>query len=63
MEDWSVEKNIHLSLETIDLDDYDTEMTDQLFRNKDVEEDCVLSEDEISKFDFLLSPLSLIFLI
>ena len=26
-------------------------MTDELFRNEDVEEDCVLSEEEISSFE------------
>ena len=45
----SVEENIQFSLETIDLDE-DIDMTDELFRNKDVEEDCVLSEEEISSF-------------
>ena len=41
MADGSVEKNIRFSLEAIDLDK-DIEMTDELFRNEDVEEDCVL---------------------
>ena len=60
MADQSVEKNIQFSLEAIDLDE-DIEMTDELFCNEDVEEDCVLSEEDISSFDFLLSPFSFIF--
>ena len=60
MADQSVEKNIQFSLEAIDLDE-DIEMTDKLFCNEDVEEDCVLSEEDISSFDFLLSPFSFIF--
>ena len=35
------------SLETIDLDE-DIEMTDELFRNEDVEEDCVLLVETLS---------------
>ena len=46
----SVEENIQFSLEAIDLDQ-DIEMTDELFRNEDVQEDCVLSEEEISSFE------------
>ena len=60
MADQSVEKNIQFSLEAIDLDE-DIEMTDELFCNEDVEEDCVLSEEDISSFDLLLSPFSFIF--
>ena len=44
MENGSVEENIQISLETIDLDE-DIEMTDELFRNEDVEEDCTVSGD------------------
>ena len=51
MANGSVEKNIQFSLEAIDLDE-DIEMTDELFRNKNVEEDCVLSEKETSSLDF-----------
>ena len=51
MANGSVDKNIQFSLEAIDLDE-DIEMTDELFRNKDVEEDCVLSEKETSSLDF-----------
>ena len=49
MANGSVEENIQFSLETIDLDE-DIDMTIELFRNEDVEEDCVLSEEEISSF-------------
>ena len=56
----SAEKNIQFPLETIDFDE-DIEMTDELFRNDDVEKDCVLSEEKISSFNLLLSPSSLIF--
>ena len=47
MENGSVEENIQISLETIDLDE-DIEMTDELFRNEDVEEDCVLLVETLS---------------
>ena len=50
MANGSVEENIQFSLEAIDLD-ADIEMEDELFRNKDVDEDCVLSEEEISSFE------------
>ena len=53
-------KNIQFSLETIDFDE-NIEMTNELFRNDDVEKDCVLSEEKISSFIFLLSPSSFIF--
>ena len=49
-------KNIQFSLEAIDLDK-DIEMTDELFRNEDVEEDCALWEEEISSFDFFVISL------
>ena len=62
MADQSVEKNIQFSLEAIDLDE-DIEMTDELFCNEDMEEDCVLSKEDISSFDFLISPFYLSFLI
>ena len=48
MADGSVEENIQFSLEAIDLDE-DIEMTDELFRNEDVVEDCALSEEEKKK--------------
>ena len=51
MVDGSVEKNIQFSLEAIDLNE-DIEMTDELFRNEDVEEDCIVSEKETSSLDF-----------
>ena len=50
MADGSVEENIQFSLEAIDLDE-GIEMADELFCNEDVEEDCVLSEEEISSFE------------
>ena len=62
MADQSVEKNIQFSLEAIDLDE-DIEMTDELFCNEDMEEDCVLSKEDISSFDFLIFPFYLSFLI
>ena len=49
MANGSVEEDIQFSLEAIDLDE-DIEMIDELFCNEDVEEDCVLSEEEISSF-------------
>ena len=54
MADGSVVENIQFSLEVVDLDE-DIEMTDGLFCNEDVEEDCVVPEEEISSFDFDLS--------
>ena len=55
----NVEENIKFSLEAIDLDE-DIEMTDELFCNRNVNEDFTLSEKEI--FDlFFLSPFSFIF--
>ena len=54
--DGRIEKNIHFSLEAIDLDE-DIDMTDWLFHNEDVEEDCVLPEEEISIFDFFIISL------
>ena len=45
MTDGSLEENIQFSLKAIDLDE-DIETTDELLRNEDVEEDCVLSEEE-----------------
>ena len=48
MADGSVEENIQFSLEAIDLDE-DIEMTDELFRNEYVVEDCALSEEEKKK--------------
>ena len=45
MADASVEENTQFSLEVIDLDE-DIELTDVLFCNQDVEEDCALSEEE-----------------
>ena len=45
MANGSVEENIQFSLEAIDLDE-DIEMI-----NEDVEEDCVLSEEEISSLE------------
>ena len=63
MADGSVEENIQFSLEAIDLDE-DIEMTDELFRNEDVVEDCALSEEEKKKKKtktvFSLSPFSFI---
>ena len=56
MADGSVEKNIRFSLEAIDLDK-DIEMTDELFRNEDVEEDCALSEKETASFDLFIISL------
>ena len=50
MANGSVEEKIQFSLEAIDLDE-DINMTDELFRNEDVEEDCILSEKEISSFE------------
>ena len=50
MADGSVEENIQFSLEAVDLDE-DIEMANELFCNEDVEEDCVLSEQEISSFE------------
>ena len=50
MADGSAEENIQFSLEAIDLDE-DIEMADELICNKGVEEDCVLSEEEISIFE------------
>ena len=50
MADGSAEENIQFSLEAIDLHE-DIEMADELICNKDVEEDCVLSEEEISIFE------------
>ena len=41
MADRSVEENIQFSLEAINLNE-GVEMIDELFRNEDVEEDCVL---------------------
>ena len=32
-------------------------MTDELFRNEDVEEDCIVSEKETSSLDFLVISL------
>ena len=52
MTDRSAEKNIQFPLETIDFDE-DIEMTDELFRNDDVEKDCVLSEEKTSSFIYL----------
>ena len=60
MTDGSAEKNIQFPLETIDFDE-DIEMTDELFRNDDVEKDCVLSEEKTSSFILLLSPSTFIF--
>ena len=48
--DESVEENIQFSLEAID---EDIERTDELFRNEDVEEDCLLLEEEISLLFYL----------
>ena len=48
--DGSAEENIQFSLEAIDLNE-DTEMTNELFCNEDVEEDCVLSKEDISSFN------------
>ena len=45
MTDGNLEENIQFSLKAIDLDE-DIETTDELLRNEDVEEDCVLSEEE-----------------
>ena len=53
MADGCVKKHIQFSLEAIDVDE-DIEMTDELFCNEDVEEDCALSEEEISSFSFFL---------
>ena len=50
MANGNVEENIQVSLEAIDLDE-DIEMIDELFRNGDVEEDWVLSEEEIPSFE------------
>ena len=50
--DESAEENIQFSLEAIDLDE-DIERTDELFRNEDVEEDCLLLEEEISLLFYL----------
>ena len=54
--DESVEENTQFSLEAIDLDE-DIERTDELFRNEDVEEDCLLLEEEISSLDFFIISL------
>ena len=54
--DESAEENIQFSLEAIDLDE-DIERTDELFRNEDVEEDCLLLEEEISSLDFFIISL------
>ena len=56
MTDGCVEKHIQFSLEAIDVDQ-DIEMTDELFCNKDVEEDCALSGEEISSFNFFMISL------
>ena len=47
-----VKQNIQFSLENIDLEE-NTEMTDELFRNEDVKEDCVLLEEEVSSFEIV----------
>ena len=67
MTDGSLEENIQFSLKAIDLDE-DIETTDELLRNEDVEEDCVLSEEEknpkkTKTFFFYLPSLLLSFLI
>ena len=54
--DESVEENTQFSLEAIDLDE-DIERTDELFRNEDVEEDCLLLQEEISSLDFFIISL------
>ena len=51
MADGSVVENIQFSLEAVDLDE-DIEMADELFCNEDVEDTCVVPEEEISSFDF-----------
>ena len=60
MTDGNLEENIQFSLKAIDLDE-DIETTDELLRNEDVEEDCVLSEEEknqkITKTIFFISLL------
>ena len=56
MADGCVKKHIQFSLEAIDVDE-DIEMTDELFCNEDVEEDCALSEEEISSFSFFMISL------
>ena len=53
MADRSVEENIQFSLVAINLNE-GIEMIDELFRNEDVEEDCVLSEKKISSFGFFV---------
>ena len=59
MTDGNLEENIQFSLKAIDLDE-DIETTDELLRNEDVEEDCVLSEEEknqkITKTIFFYLP-------
>ena len=45
MVDRNVEENIQFSLEAIDLNK-DIKMTGELFRNENVEEACLLSEEE-----------------
>ena len=58
MADGSVVENIQFSLEAVDLDE-DIEMADELFCNEDVEDTCVVPEEEISRFR---SPFSFTFL-
>ena len=50
--DESVEENIQFSLEAIDLDE-EIERKVVLFRKEDVEEDCLLLEEEISLLFYL----------
>ena len=54
-----IEKHIQFSQEAIDVDE-DIGMTDELFRNENVERDCALSGEEVSSFNFLWSPFSFI---